>query len=91
MRVKTITFEDDGQDFLEWDVVHSRRSDKSIERGVYIVVDSRPYQKDVWKGVYVKQLKVKHRPLVFLKMQGDAKRYEFVTLNYRITKISSWH
>jgi hypothetical protein len=38
----TVFFEDDGQDFLEWDI-----NDKGE------VVDCRPYQGNVWIGVKV--------------------------------------
>ena len=40
--MRTIVFEDDGQDFLEWDV---------DEKGV--VVDCRPFQQNVWNGTKV--------------------------------------
>lgn len=40
--MKTITFEDNGQDFLEWDV---------NEQG--IVIDCRPFQKWMWCGCKV--------------------------------------
>lgn len=35
--VKTIEFEDHGQDFLEWDIAEDGR-----------VLESRPYQSEVW-------------------------------------------
>jgi|GEM_PF-1352006 len=38
--IATITFEDKGQDFLEWDVDHESR----------IVVDCRPFQREYWTG-----------------------------------------
>lgn len=38
--MKTIFFEDNGQDFLEWDI---------DENG--LVIDSRPFQATVWCGL----------------------------------------
>ncbi len=46
MSIKTILFEDHGQDFLEWDI---------NELGE--VVDSRPYQGWIWSGCMVLNLK----------------------------------
>ncbi len=43
----TITFEDGGQDFLEWD----------IENG--IVIDSRPFQAWAWNGTKVDMTKTR--------------------------------
>jgi hypothetical protein len=40
--MRTITFEDQGQDFLEWDI-----NDKGK------VVDCRPFQNSVWNGTQV--------------------------------------
>ena len=42
----TVTFKDEGQDFLEWD----------IEKGK--VVACRPFQEWVWKGVKVHNRKI---------------------------------
>ena len=44
----TVVFEDDGQDFLEWDI-----NDKGE------VVDCRPFQGDIWIGTIVHNQDIK--------------------------------
>lgn len=42
MTIRTIYFEDNGQDFLEWDI-----NDDGV------VVESRPFQSNIWKNTVV--------------------------------------
>lgn len=45
----TVVFEDDGQDFLEWDI--------DEEKGK--VVACRPFQSDTWVGTYIHNKNIK--------------------------------
>lgn len=70
--IKTVTFEDQGQDFLEWD----------IERGK--VVGCRPFQGWLWEGTKVHSRKL--RPGLLLDITtttGNRTR-----LRYPIEKVS---
>lgn len=69
--METIFFEDKGQDFLEWDV---------DEHGV--VVDSRPFQRLIWQGNLVSNIKIGERPTLMNPREGVERQ-----LNYRITDI----
>ncbi|MNN55817.1 hypothetical protein D3C81_1707110 [compost metagenome] len=51
--MQTIYFEDQGQDFLEWDIDRNG-----------VVVDSRPFQAEVWCGAVVQSLAVGSPPTV---------------------------
>ncbi|KKN74872.1 hypothetical protein LCGC14_0386210 [marine sediment metagenome] len=44
----TIVFEDDGQDFLEWDL--ERNPQRPFD---YLVIGCRPFQDWLWKGTIV--------------------------------------
>lgn len=55
----TIRFQDNGQDFLEWDVV----------RGV--VIDSRPFQYSIWAGTLILNQPIAGSPLRIRTKAGD--------------------
>ena len=67
----TITFEDHGQDFLEWDIVNG------------IVTDCRPCQASVWIGVRVLNRRLGRGVLVRVQTKGAAA----LTMNYPIVKV----
>ncbi len=69
--METITFEDRGQDFLEWDI---------DENGV--VVDVRPFQAGIWKGKLVSNVKVGERPTIMDLRDGEQRQ-----MNYRVIDI----
>lgn len=69
--METITFEDRGQDFLEWDI---------DEDGV--VVDSRPFQAGIWRGTFVSDIKIGERPIITSPREGIPRQ-----LNYRVIDI----
>ena len=46
--IKRVTFRDDGQDFLEWDIEYPEGDDF-----VGKVVACRPFQADIWVGTEV--------------------------------------
>mgnify|MGYP000979857946 CR=1 FL=1 len=67
----TVTFEDRGQDFLEWDIDGDR------------VVDCRPFQADVWCRVTLltTETEIEHGTrITFKNPYGDV-----LTLNYPVT------
>lgn len=71
--MKTITFEDMGQDFLEWDI-----DDKLV------VVGCRPFQASVWVGTQLLELpKIRTHPKIKLKYSPGKE----TTLNYEVIKI----
>lgn len=70
--MKTIYFEDRGQDFLEWDI-----DDKNT------VIDSRPFQCEVWCGAVLVELDVGKRPIARLPALDDRPR----EMNYRVLEI----
>ncbi len=45
--IKTVTFKDEGQDFLEWDIEYSEEG-KPGEVLVGRVIDCRPCQGNIW-------------------------------------------
>ncbi|WP_193222238.1 hypothetical protein [Alkalilimnicola sp. S0819] len=69
--MQTIRFEDQGQDFLEWDI---------DQEGV--VVDSRPFQRHVWCGTQVQDVAIGQQPTVITPHVGVAG-----LLNYRVVHI----
>lgn len=71
--MKTIYFEDRGQDFLEWDI--QDRAD-----GTAVVVACRPFQGFVWKGVLLKKYKRGEQPTL-------VRHGEESLLNYRVVEI----
>lgn len=58
--MKTIFFEDQGQDFLEWDINDDNE-----------VIDSRPFQRRVWVGFKVDRIAVGAQPLIFNPADPD--------------------
>jgi hypothetical protein len=71
--MKTIVFEDCGQDFLEWDL---------DDEGT--VIDCRPFQSWLWKGsriAYPDPLKVGDQPEV------ETSEGRYLTLKYQIIEI----
>lgn len=70
--MRKIEFEDKGQDFLEWTL---NDEDK--------VVDSFPFQTDIWKGTKVFDPEVGERPLLMNDNFGKPRE-----LNYKILKIT---
>ena len=71
--MKTITFEDMGQDFLEWDLDASNT-----------VVTSRPLQHSVWAGLTVSKLRLGRKPTI----EGKGLERP-VCLKYRVIKIEN--
>jgi len=71
--MKTIFFEDQGQDFLEWDI-----NDKNE------VIDSRPYQRRVWVGFKVDRVVIGECPLFKNPADPD---YGWRVLKYEIEAI----
>lgn len=69
----TITFEDHGQDFLEWDIEKHR------------VIGCRPFQASVWVGLLVFTSEPKLRAGGRVTVLADGKPRE---INYRIEKVS---
>lgn len=69
--MKTVYFEDHGQDFLEWD----------IEDGV--VVGCRPFQDWLWNGTKVNNDKIKLGDKLDITFKDGARR----TLNYPVEQI----
>lgn len=59
----TVFFEDDGQDFLEWDI-----SDKGE------VVDCRPFQGHVWIGTMVHNKDIKPGDYLDITMPDSVRR-----------------
>ena len=53
----TVTFKDEGQDFLEWDINKGK------------IVACRPLQQWVWKGMEVHNKKI--RPGSYLEISGE--------------------
>ena len=60
--VITVTFEDHGQDFLEWDICNG------------VVVDCRPFQVSVWVNCRLVEpmwaQNIGHRPLILTNTEG---------------------
>ena len=71
--MKTIFFEDQGQDFLEWDLNDENE-----------VIDSRPYQRRIWTGFKVDRIAVGAQPLIFNPADADR---GWRVLNYEIEAI----
>lgn len=74
--MKTITFEDQGQDFLEWDI-----DDKGV------VVGCRPFQGSIWCGLRVlnhRTLKVDGKARIRLALSGTA-----TAINYPLVAVST--
>ncbi|PTB82736.1 hypothetical protein C9933_00965 [Methylophaga nitratireducenticrescens] len=69
--MKTIRFEDKGQDFLEWDL-----NDDNV------VIDSRPFQSGVWRRTLVHEVKEGIRPTISHPRDGVPR-----LLNYKIISI----
>ena len=58
----TIAFADNGQDFLEWDVIDG------------VVADSRPFQGSVWKGTKVDMTKAQEGQLLpIITKRGESR------------------
>ncbi len=53
--IKTVTFKDEGQDFLEWDIEYPDSGNDFVGT----VVACRPFQEEIWKGteVYLKDIR----------------------------------
>jgi len=58
--MRTLVFEDNGQDFLEWDI-----DDKGV------VVASRPFQNSVWKGTIVTRIRKGRHPRIKTRHIGE--------------------
>jgi len=71
--VKTIFFEDQGQDFLEWDINDENE-----------VIDSRPFQSRIWTGFKVDRIAVGAQPLILNPADPDR---GWRVLNYEIEAI----
>lgn len=71
--MKTLVFEDHGQDFLEWDI-----DEKNI------VIACRPFQEWLWKGYRVLNETIK--PGSLLSIVSPQKK-DVRTINYRIEKV----
>lgn len=71
--MKTIFFEDQGQDFLEWDLNDENE-----------VIDSRPYQRRIWTGFKVLGIAVGAQPVIFNPADPDR---GWRVLNYEVEAI----
>jgi len=71
--VGTFYFEDKGQDFLEWDVAKHKRG--------YVVVESRPFQNEIWRGTILLTSLKGEKPLIQTKRIKETR-----LLNYKIIK-----
>lgn len=71
--MKTIFFEDQGQDFLEWDLNDENE-----------VIDSRPFQSWMWVGHKVDRINVGEQPLIFNPKAPDR---GWRVLNYEIEAV----
>lgn len=72
----TITFEDQGQDFLEWDIKGRK------------VVASRPFQADLWVGSEVLSFPQVGKP-VEIQMPAD-RGGRRMWVKYRLTKVRAY-
>ena len=68
----TIIFEDDGQDFLEWDV------DSNGE-----VIECRPFQEDVWFGTYIHDVDIQPGDYLDVTLPSGQR----ATLEYAVYKV----
>ena len=71
--VGTFYFEDKGQDFLEWDVAKHKRG--------YVVVESRRFQNEIWRGTILLTSLKGEKPLIQTKRIKETR-----LLNYKIIK-----
>lgn len=69
--MQTIFFEDNGQDFLQWDIDQDG-----------VVTDSRPFQAGAWVGTFLSDIKVGGRPTITHPREGIQR-----LLNYRVIDI----
>lgn len=72
--MKTLMFEDDGQDFMEWDI-----------DGTGFVVACRPFQSFVWCGMRVVSAEVGKYPQILMKKKIDGTKR--ATLQHRVLQI----
>jgi hypothetical protein len=72
MAIFTVFFEDNGQDFLEWDI-----NDDGV------VVESRPFQNDIWRNTVMKTLKEGELPLIITTHSPGVAQ-----LKHRVVKIA---
>jgi hypothetical protein len=66
--IKRVTFVDEGQDFLTWDIDYP--DDDSI---VGKVVDCKPYQYDIWVGTEVFQRDINSDDLLLIVLHPEGK------------------
>lgn len=79
-KIVTIEFEDHGQDFLEWEIEFTY-SDYALGK----VIDSRPFQKDIWDKYFVISGKPKEKQYVSVGTDPDSK---VIKIQYPITKVT---
>lgn len=79
-KIITIEFEDHGQDFLEWDIEFTH-SDYALGK----VIDSRPFQKDIWDKYFVISGKPEEKQYVSISTDPDSK---VIKIQYPITKVT---
>ena len=81
MKKKTVTveFEDCGQDFLEWDI----EFDDFYSLGQ--VIDSRPFQKDIWDRYFVLSGKPEEKHYLSISLGPGSK---VVKIQYPIIKVT---
>jgi len=77
MSIKTIHLEDHGQDFLRWDI---------DEQGN--IIDSQPYQKEMWTQFRVTNIKVLVGRKLIVKYK-DGRNDMSYTLNYPVVDITA--
>lgn len=65
--MRTIHFEDQGQDFLEWDIDSAG-----------VVVGCRPFQASVWEGSVVRELEVGKQLTVFIPHVGETRQLRYL-------------
>ena len=77
--LRTIEFEDHGQDFLEWDIDEEGK-----------VVDSRPFQAWAWNGTIVHNKDIRPGDLLAIsspRMKKSEHYMKFALLNYPVKSV----
>lgn len=78
-KIITIEFEDHGQNFLEWSI----EFDDDYILGK--VIDSKPFQKDIWDKYFVLSGKPEEKQYVSVSTDPDSK---VIKIQYPITKVT---
>ena len=86
--IQTVTFVDEGQDFLEWDIEFSEEG-KPGEVLIGKVVDCRPFQADTWIGTEVYGADIRPGDLLSIVPRSTGKRVwpRPTTLNHPVKSV----